>query len=446
MAPEDAPLSAAAFRGQQANAALAAALLAAKSEASAAQERVRVAALAWERERGTADALALRVAEAERFLRISSGQPVDPEHGTSSSFQAPPAGSGARYAPTDPMIAQLHLQAAGVQNIRALVSVLLDPASSSYSRWRDQVLLTLSRYALDDHVLVDSPIEARDVAWLRLDSVAMSWIFGTISLDFQDLFRTHGGTARQAWVALEGQFLGNAEYRTLQLDATFRTFVQGDLSVGEYCRRMKSMADALHDLGDPVSDRVLVLNVLRGLSSTYDHLKCWIARQRPFPTFLQVLDDLALEEITRGLTSGSFSPNPAALVATPLASSAAPATSLLGAAPAGQTGGRGGVWTSPAPWWWYGWPCSWGYRYRWPCSWGYQYRWGPSGRVDPGSCSCPCPWRYALAILQQPMVRAHLDVAVLGSSRGASSSAPAGGHVHGCCSTLRAVLDPARSA
>ena len=79
-------------------------------------------------------------------------------------------------------------------------------------------------------------------------------------------------------MALEGQFLGNTEYRALQLDATFRTFVQGDLSVGEYCRRMKGMADALHDLGDPVSDRVLVLNVLRGLSSTYDHLKGWIAR------------------------------------------------------------------------------------------------------------------------------------------------------------------------
>ena len=46
-------------------------------------------------------------------------------------------------------------------------------------------------------------------------------------LDLQDLVRTHGGIARQAWVALEGQFLGNAEYRALQLDATFRTFVQG---------------------------------------------------------------------------------------------------------------------------------------------------------------------------------------------------------------------------
>ena len=74
MSPADAPLAAAAIRGQQADAALAAALLAAKSEASAAQERVRVVALTWERERerATADALALRVAEAAlppRLLR-----------------------------------------------------------------------------------------------------------------------------------------------------------------------------------------------------------------------------------------------------------------------------------------------------------------------------------------------------------------------------------------
>ena len=137
MSPADAPLSAAALRGQPADAALAAALLAAKSEASAAQERLRAAALAWERERTAVDASALRVAEAEHFLRASSGRPVVPEPGASSFRQAPPAGSGARYDPTDPMVAQLHLQAAGVQNIRALVTVLLDPTSSSYERWRD---------------------------------------------------------------------------------------------------------------------------------------------------------------------------------------------------------------------------------------------------------------------------------------------------------------------
>jgi hypothetical protein len=31
----------------------------------------------------------------------------------------------------------------------------LDPASSNYARWRDLVLLTLQRYALENHVLTD---------------------------------------------------------------------------------------------------------------------------------------------------------------------------------------------------------------------------------------------------------------------------------------------------
>ena len=87
MPPEDAPLAAAALRGQQADAALAAALLAAKSEASAAHEWVRVAALAWERERATADALARRVAEAEHYILLPGPWPAVPfvEHAASSS-------------------------------------------------------------------------------------------------------------------------------------------------------------------------------------------------------------------------------------------------------------------------------------------------------------------------------------------------------------------------
>src|SRR6185295_5457605 len=119
-------------------------------------------------------------------------------------------------------------------------------------------------------------------------------------------------------------------------------FVQGDLSVGEYCRRMKSMADALHDLEDPVSDRVLVLNVLRGLSSTYDHLKGWIARQRPFPTFLQVRGDLALEEMNRGPGPRATAPAPAPRVAAPPASSPAPPKSFQDATSSGDVIEGGG--------------------------------------------------------------------------------------------------------
>jgi hypothetical protein len=43
-----------------------------------------------------------------------------------------------------------------VSHTRLLVSVVLEPESPSYARWLDLILLTLRRYALDDHVLIDA--------------------------------------------------------------------------------------------------------------------------------------------------------------------------------------------------------------------------------------------------------------------------------------------------
>jgi hypothetical protein len=63
---------------------------------------------------------------------------------------------------------------------------------------------------LDAHVLSDTPVRTRNLAWQHRDSIAMSWIFGTISLDLQDIVRAPGGTVRETWLALEIQFLGNA--------------------------------------------------------------------------------------------------------------------------------------------------------------------------------------------------------------------------------------------
>jgi hypothetical protein len=61
---------------------------------------------------------------------------------------------------------------------------------------------------------------------------------------------------------------------------------------------MKGLADSLRDLGEPVADRTLVLNLLRGLSPRYGHLKALIKRSVPFPTFHVVRNELLLEELT----------------------------------------------------------------------------------------------------------------------------------------------------
>jgi hypothetical protein len=91
----------------------------------------------------------------------------------------------------------------------------------------------------------------------------------------------------------------------LILDAEFRTFVQDDLSISDYCRCLKGMADALGDLSEAVLDRTLVLTALRGLNGWFSHMASLLKRQCPFPTFVEVRNDLQLEEIEMATKPGS---------------------------------------------------------------------------------------------------------------------------------------------
>jgi hypothetical protein len=186
---------------------------------------------------------------------------------SSSSSSSPTAAS--QLVPTasstyeDTVVAGLHLQAAAVLNVLQLVNIVLD-SSTNYVSWRDLMEQALQRYALIMHVTNDAP--SNDPGWIRMDSVILNWISNSISADLHQVVRERGCTPRHLWLAIKNQFLGNREQRTLHLDAVFRTFVQGDLSINEYCRKFKAMADSLADLGAPVEDRILVLNILRGLN------------------------------------------------------------------------------------------------------------------------------------------------------------------------------------
>jgi hypothetical protein len=119
--------------------------------------------------------------------------------------------------------------------------------------------------------------------------------------------------------------------------------------VGDYCRKMKSTADGLRDLGYTVPEHVLVLNILRGLPSSYEAMRTLLTNQQPPPTFLQVRDALTLEALTRGLhtptstTSSASSSTSRTLVVAPPPSSASPPASLLGAPPPRPSGGGGAV-------------------------------------------------------------------------------------------------------
>jgi hypothetical protein len=179
----------------------------------------------------------------------------------------------------DTVVAGLHLQAAALLNVRQLVNIVLD--STNYASWCDLMEQALQRYALIKHVMDDAP--SNDPGWIWMDNVVLNWISESISTDLHQVVWERGCTTRHLWLAIENQFLGNREQRTLHLDAVFCNFVQGDLSVLEYCRKFKTMADGLTDLGSPVENRILVLNILQGLNQRFEHvgsiIRCYSPRK-----------------------------------------------------------------------------------------------------------------------------------------------------------------------
>jgi hypothetical protein len=157
------------------------------------------------------------------------------------------------------------------------------------------MLLTLRRYFLDDHILSD--VANLSTYWVRLDNIMVTWILNTLSRELHEIIQKPTEAARQAWLALEAQFLGSHESRILQLDAWFCVFKQGDFSVSDYYRWMKSMANDFHALRETITDHHLVLNLLQDLNKRFDHMNIFIKRLQSFPSFHIICNNLKLEDI-----------------------------------------------------------------------------------------------------------------------------------------------------
>jgi hypothetical protein len=178
-------------------------------------------AAALERQKAYNAALA-RLAEAEEEARVAASARdtaltrADRERAAAKAAAAalaPPHDDGASSAPTPvdlhgAMLLQeaaallnLHAQAVVVNNIRSLVPIVLDVDSGTFNCWRDQFLLTLSKFSLQDHVHLDAPVSSP--VWDRMDCVIKSWILSSLTNDLAEITSSQGGTARDTWLTVE---------------------------------------------------------------------------------------------------------------------------------------------------------------------------------------------------------------------------------------------------
>lgn len=105
-------------------------------------------------------------------------------------------------------------------------------------------------------------------------------------------------TAHDIWSRIAGLYRDNAETRSIYLEQEFHGLMQGSMSVADYCRKQKTLADELAAVGTSIPDRRLVLNTLRGLNRRFAHMRTLLSMQRPTPSFLETRSALILEELT----------------------------------------------------------------------------------------------------------------------------------------------------
>ncbi|XP_012834005.1 PREDICTED: uncharacterized protein LOC105954868 [Erythranthe guttata] len=91
-------------------------------------------------------------------------------------------------------------------------------------------------------------------------------------------------------------FTDNKDYRAIELEEKFKSLKKGTLSIHDYCQIIKTTAGKLADVGNPISDKQLVLQTLHGLPKNYGTVANLISFKNPLPTFLQTRSLLQMEE------------------------------------------------------------------------------------------------------------------------------------------------------
>jgi hypothetical protein len=151
-------------------------------------------------------------------------------------------------------------------------------------------------------------------------------------------------TANTVWLAVHGLFNDNKKTREVYLAEEFRNVKQGDLSVGDYLNRQKAAADALAEVGAPVSDSDLVTNVIKGLDERFDSVTDIAPLLTPFPTFLNFRKMLLLQEmkVARRAANTSASAFVAKVPAPPPPAGGSPPPSMSGGQQWGANPHHGG--------------------------------------------------------------------------------------------------------
>jgi hypothetical protein len=129
----------------------------------------------------------------------------------------------------------------------------LELTHPNYNKWAAFFTVLCGKFFLRGHI--DGTLEPAptDAQWDAADCAVRGWIYGSANDDVLDLAMAPEQTARDLWDAIATLFQANKAPRAVFLAEQFHSMTQGDLSIDQFCQRMKQTADSLHDIATPSS-------------------------------------------------------------------------------------------------------------------------------------------------------------------------------------------------
>ena len=146
------------------------------------------------------------------------------------------------------------------------------------------------------HIDGSVPPRRTDPLWEQVDYCVRTWFYGSVADSVLDFTMAEDQTARELWVAIANKFQANQAPRAIFLTEDFQSTTQGDLSVMEFGKKMMLAADVLCNIGHPVAEPTLVLNLLHGIHPKFSNTKDLVAATRNI-MFNEALDPFALNEL-----------------------------------------------------------------------------------------------------------------------------------------------------
>ncbi|XP_057451801.1 uncharacterized protein LOC130743572 [Lotus japonicus] len=215
--------------------------------------------------------------------------------------------------PIPPVKPDFH-PALAVTNIKNNIPFKLELDKDHYALWAELFETHAHATQVLHHIIPQVGMEpptrtdASYARWATLDSTVKQWIYSTISFDLLATVMEKGSTAMATWNRIASMFEDNQNSRAVALDQDFISTRMEDFpNVSAYCQRLKHISDQLRNVGAPVSDHRLVLQLVSGLTEPFRGVATLIRQSEPLPPFLKVRSMLILEESGLARMSGPAS-------------------------------------------------------------------------------------------------------------------------------------------